>query len=119
MTHVQGDPEQMEAFMKMEVEGPIHMLNLLRYKEDGGRDSYAKYSANTIPLLEKRGGKVLYRARARATVIGGEAWDDVFIVEYPSKQAFIDMVASEEYQQGVHLRHEALEDSRLVCMQAG
>jgi uncharacterized protein (DUF1330 family) len=117
MTHVEGSPEQMKAFMKMELDGPIHMLNLLRYKEEGGRALYAQYSAHTLPLLAERGGKVIYRAQARKTVIGGEAWDDVFIVEYPSKGAFLDMVLSDEYQRGVHLRHEALLDSRLVCMQ--
>jgi uncharacterized protein (DUF1330 family) len=41
----------------------------------------------------------------------------VFIVEYPDRDAFIDMVQSAEYQQGAHLRHDAIEDSRLVCMQ--
>jgi len=119
MGHVEGTQEQMVAFMKLPIEGPIHMLNLLRYKADGGRESYAKYSARTVPMVEARGGKVVYSARGRATVIGGEEWDSVFIVEYPSREAFIDMVTSEDYQAGVHLRHEALEDSRLVCMQAG
>jgi len=117
MPHVEGSPEQFKAFMKMDVEGPIHMLNMLCYKPDGGRDSYAKYSAHTLPLLEKVGGKMVYSAEPRKSVIGGENWDDIFIVEYPSKAAFLDMVMSEEYQEGVHLRHEALMDSRLVCMQ--
>jgi uncharacterized protein (DUF1330 family) len=117
MSHVEGSPEQFKAFMKMDVDGPIHMLNMLRYKPGGGRDSYAKYSANTRPLLEERGGKIVYDAEPRTSVIGEEDWDAVFIVEYPSKAAFIDMVTSDEYQKGVHLRHEALLDSRLVCMQ--
>ena len=117
MPRVEGAPELMKAFTKMEVHGPIHMLNLLRFKEDGGRESYAEYSARTLPLVEKRGGKVVYRAQARMTIIGAEEWDDMFIVEYPSKDAFLDMVLSDEYQQGAHLRHEALVDSRLVCLQ--
>lgn len=112
-----GSPEQMKAFMKMELEGPIHMLNLLRYKEDGGRESYGEYSKHTLPLIEKTGGKIVYRARGKKTVIGDETWDTVIIVEYPSKDAFLKMVTSEEYQAGVHLRNGALEDSRLVCMQ--
>ena len=118
MTHIEGTKEQMKAFLTMDLEGPIHMLNLLRYKPDGGRETYAKYAAHTSPLLEKRGGKAIYRSDGRATVIGGEEWDTVLIVEYPSRDAFKDMITSEEYQAGVHLRHEALEDSRLICMQA-
>ena len=117
MPHVEGTPEQMRAFLKAEVHGPIHMLNMLRYKKDGGRELYRAYSNNTAPLLEQRGGKILKRWRSRHTVIGGEDWDDIFIVEYPSKDAFFDMIQSEEFQRGVHLRHEALEDSRLICLQ--
>lgn len=117
LNHVEGSPDQIKAFMALPIEGPIHMLNLLRFKKDGGRASYAKYSAHTVPLVEKRGGKVVYAAEGKATVIGGENWDSIFIVEYPSREAFIDMITSQEYQSGAHLRHEALEDSRLVCMQ--
>lgn len=118
MVHIDGTKEQMVAFMKSDIEGPIQMLNLLRFKADGGRESYAEYSKHTVPMVEKRGGKVVYRAEGKATVIGGEEWDSVFIVEYPTHAAFVDMVTSEEYQATAHLRHEALEDSRLVCMQA-
>jgi len=119
MPHVEGSPEQFKAFMKMDLDGPIHMLNMLRFKPDGGRDTYAKYSEHTRPLLEKRGGKMVYHAQARKAVIGEEDWDEIFVVEYPTKAAFLDMVMSEEYQKGVHLRHEALADSRLICMQNG
>lgn len=118
MTQIEGTPEQFKAFMDMDLDGPIHMLNMLRYKPDGGRDSYAKYSEHTMPLLKERGGKMVYRAEARKAVIGEEDWDDIFVIEYPSKAAFLDMVLSEEYQKGAHLRHEALLDSRLICMQA-
>lgn len=116
--HIEGTPEQFKALMKMEIEGPIHMLNLLRYTKDGGRESYAKYSEHMRPLLEKSGGKPIFRASGQATVVGGEEWDDMFIVEYPSKDAFVKMILSDEYQAGAHLRHGALEDSRLNCMQA-
>lgn len=119
MNHVEGTGEQFKSFMGLPIEGPIHMLNLLRYKEDGGRETYAKYGAHTAPLLEARGGKVVYRSEGRATVIGEEVWDTILIVEYPNRDAFFDMIRSDEYQAGVHLRTEALEDSRLVCMQSG
>ncbi|MFP6581841.1 MAG: DUF1330 domain-containing protein [Candidatus Hydrogenedentota bacterium] len=118
MPQLEGTKEQMVEFLKLDLTGPIQMLNLLRFKEDGGRETYAKYSANTLPLLKERGGKSVYRSVARKTVIGEEAWDEVFIIEYPSKDAFFDMITSDEYQKGVHLRMEALEDSRLVCLQA-
>lgn len=117
-TFVEGSKEQFKAFMDASIEGPIRMLNLLKYKPDGGSKKYAQYAAHTAPLLEKCGGKVIFQADARLTVIGPEDWDKMLIVEYPNRAAFFSMVLSEEYQKGVHLRHEALEDSRLVCMQS-
>ena len=117
-THVEGTKEQFVSFMKAPIEGPIRMLNLLRYKADGGEAKYAEYGANTQPCLEKVGGKVIFRGDGKLTVIGGEDWDLILIVEYPSKDKMVEMIQSEEYQAGVHLRHEALEDSRLVCMQS-
>jgi len=116
--HVEGTKEQFVAFMKAPIEGPIRMLNLLKYKADCGEAKYAEYGAHTAPCLEKVGGKVIFRGNGKLTVIGGEDWDLVLIVEYPSRDKMVEMIQSEEYQAGVHLRHEALEDSRLVCMQS-
>ena len=42
MTHIEGTPEQFKAFTDAAIDGPIHMLNLLRYKANGGRESYEK-----------------------------------------------------------------------------
>ena len=117
LTYIEPTGEGLKSFGEIDLQGPIHMLNLLRFKPDGGRESYQKYSDNTMPLLKQRGAKLIYRGNGRMTVIGGESWDTIVIVEYPSRDAFFDMVGSEEYQKGVHWRTEALEDSRLVCMQ--
>ena len=119
MLFVEPEQDQMQTFLKSDIEGPIHMLNLIRLKKDGGLESYAKYGEATGPCLAKVGGKIVYQAQGRFTVIGGETWDMVFIVEYPSRDKFIEMVTSEEYQKGAHLRGEGVEDSRLVCMQSG
>jgi len=118
MPSIESTNEQMSAFLELDIEGPIHMLNLLKFKADGGRKSYAKYSDITYPLIQERGGKVVYRAKGKAAVIGNETWDLIIVVEYPSRDAFFDMVQSDAYKAGEHLRAEAIEDSRLVCMQA-
>ena len=117
MPYIERTKEQTHAFMEQDIEGPIHMLNMLRFNADGGREKYRQYGKHTAPLLAKVGAKVISRSEARATLIGGEDWDAVLVVEYPSRMAFLDMVLSEEFQQGKHLRQEALEDSRLICMQ--
>ena len=37
---------------------PFAMLNLLKFKPDGGKESYAKYGESVTPLVAKVGGKV-------------------------------------------------------------
>lgn len=49
-------------------------------------------------------------------VLGEERWDLVILVEYPTRQAFLDMVGSEEYLAIAHLRSEALERGELHPM---
>jgi uncharacterized protein (DUF1330 family) len=41
-------------------------------------------------------------------LLGEGAWDLIALVEYPTRQAFLDMVGSEEYRAIEHLRSEAL-----------
>ena len=117
MSHIDPAAEQLKAFQSMPCDGPIVMINLLKFKSDDGRELYAKYGENTMPLLAERGGRVLYQGKGRMTIIGEEDWDTVILVEYPSRDAFFDMVTSDAYQTHVHYRTEALEDSRLICTQ--
>ncbi len=46
-------------------------------------------------------------------LLGEGRWDVVLLVEYPSRQAFLDMVGSAEYQEIAHLRTEALRKGEL------
>ena len=94
------------------------MLNLLRFKPDGGRERYEEYGVAVAPLLEKVGGRVSYAGSASAALLGEESWDVVALVEYPTRQAFLDMVGSPEYQAIAHLRTEALERGELHPLDA-
>jgi len=87
---------------------PVTMLNLLAFKPDGGRERYEEYGAAVAPLLEKVGGRIVWLGEASPPLLGKESWNLVALVEYPSRQAFLDMVGSEEYQAIGHLRDEAL-----------
>jgi uncharacterized protein (DUF1330 family) len=94
------------------------MLNLLRFKPDGGRERYAEYGAAVTPLLEKAGGRAVFLGESALPLLGEGRWDSVLLVEYPSRQAFLDMIASVEYQAIGHLRTEALEQGELHPMSA-
>ncbi len=96
--------------------GPVVMLNLLRFKPDGGRESYAKYSkALADTYLARYGGEVLYAGDGSTALVAedGQAWDAVLVVRYPSREAFSKMVADREYQQVTHFRTEALDEAVL------
>jgi uncharacterized protein (DUF1330 family) len=107
---------------------PVVMLNLLRFKsvaqytpdkqqsERSGRAAYAAYGAAIQPYLKQAGGKVIWQGAAKHAFIAppGEEWDEVLLVEYPSKEAFLAMVTSPGYQAITFHRAAALEDARLI-----
>ncbi|HEY1285082.1 MAG TPA: DUF1330 domain-containing protein [Solirubrobacterales bacterium] len=95
---------------------PVVMLNLLAFKPDGGEERYMEYGAAVAPLLERVGGRIVFLGQPAPVLLGDESWDMVALVEYPSRQAFLDMVGSEEYQAIAHLRTEALAKGELHPM---
>jgi uncharacterized protein (DUF1330 family) len=110
---------------------PIVMVNLLRFREradagDGkpseltGKAAYDQYSKAVLPLLFEVGGQVLWQGTARAGFIvpEGESWDEVVLVHYPSRAAFLRMVKSDAYRKVMSHRTAALSDSRLIETQS-
>jgi uncharacterized protein (DUF1330 family) len=97
---------------------PVVMLNLLRFKPDGGQERYMEYGAAVAPSLEKVGGRIVWAGEPATPLLGEQGWDMVALVEYPSRQAFLDMIGSPEYQEIGHLRTEALELGELHPMDA-
>lgn len=89
-------------------DAPVVMLNLLRFKPDGGRQRYEEYGAAVAPLLAKVGGRIVQAGAPAPALIGEDSWDLVALVEYPSRGAFLEMIGSSEYQAIGHLRTEAL-----------
>ena len=80
--------EAISTFNAADIEGPIHMLNLIKYREDGSAERFQEYSEKTLPLIKKVGGKIVYFGNGMATIVGAEQWDVVLIMEYPSVAAF-------------------------------
>lgn len=109
-------PEQMQQYIALDHDGPIVMVNLLKFKPDGGAESYAKYGSAVAPLLKKIGARVLFSGKARLCFIGTADWDWVALVEYPSKAALVEMVSSAEYQAIHHDRAAGLEGQVLYAV---
>ena len=107
--------EDLKRYLAEDPGGPVVMLNLLRFKADGGRESYARYSAALADYLPRIGARVVYTGDTATALVGpaGFDWDCVLLVEYPSRRAFTDMVADPDYQAVTHLRVDALEEAVL------
>lgn len=122
--------DQFAAFMKLPDEGRIWMLNLIRLRrnakyEDGrkstGAEAYAAYGKASEPFFTGVGGKIVWSGAPVAMLIGPDDkhWDLVFVAEYPSAAAFVDMVKNPGYQAIVHHRTAAVKDSRLIRIRPG
>ena len=116
MPFIDPTPEQIKKLIASDYKGPIVMLNLLKFKPDGGKESYRTYQEKTGALfLGKNIAGAVYQGDGLMPIIGDEEWDEIALYEYPSISAFIDMATNEEYQEIVKYRREALLDSRLYC----
>jgi uncharacterized protein (DUF1330 family) len=114
-------PEQFAALAARPADAPVVMVNLLKFKTSGGLESYLRYGREVAPHLERVGASIRYAGTAPAVVIGeGERpwWDAILIVEYPTPQAFIDMVTTPGYAKVHEHRAAALERGDLIATSA-
>ena len=115
---VDPTPEQVQALTESTHEGPVHMINLLQFKPNGGLASYERYAEEVQPHLDRVGGRVVAMSATRQVVIGAYElpwWDAILTVEYPSIAAFLDMVMSEGYEAIAHHRTNALRQAELIA----
>jgi len=128
--HVDPTKERFGAFKAIERDGPIQMLNLVRFRDkavypDGrdvsGREAYRAYSRESGPVFKRLGGRQIWVGRPELTLIGPqtERWDIAFIAEYPSSTAFVEMLRDPVYRQAVKHRQAAVADSRLIRLEPG
>lgn len=125
MAYIKPTGEQIKRVAQSQDEGPVVMLNLLRFaKTSGGdasasgADSYDTYGEQMRDIMASRGIKLLWRGRADQVIIGdddADAWDMVLLVEYPSRKVFLEMGASKDYAKVGEHRTNALVDSRLIA----
>lgn len=93
---------------------PVVMLNLLELADDGG-ESYGRYGRVVLPQLQKRGAHILYNGTALSDDPAAGHWDRVALVCYPSRAAFLDMMADPDYQAGLPHRTAGLKRTVLYA----
>ena len=91
---------QLRALSGDAATGPVVMLNLVQYRQPDGREAYLRYSRGFVPLLKACGGTILWAGEVTGVAIGvdaSDAWDYAVLVQYPSRQAFVDTMISPGY----------------------
>ncbi|MFK7842863.1 MAG: DUF1330 domain-containing protein [Sphingorhabdus sp.] len=132
-TYVNSDAKAYAAMQTLPVDQPLHMLNMIRFKDKAsykersefsvkgwtGERAYAEYSRHSSPIATRTGGKVVYFGMPQLTLIGPEheKWDAIFIVSYPNLASFLALVGDPEYKKHAFHRSAAVADSRLVRME--
>jgi len=128
--HVDPERAQFDAFKALPRDTPIHMLNLVRFRDQAaypaghplagrdltGAEAYANYAEDSGPVFQRVGGSIVWRATMEAMLIGpdGEYWDAIFVAEYPDSGAFLEMVTDPVYREAVVHRQAAVDTSRLI-----
>ena len=97
--------QQMNGFLEPGPDGPICMVNLLKFKplaeyEDGrettlsGREAYDLYTQGVTELLQQVGGYLGFNGDVERLALGevAELWDAVGLAVYPSRQAMLEMM---------------------------
>ncbi len=104
--------ESFQRFTTAPHDGPVVMLNLLRFADRAGYEAYLRATA---PFLAKVGGEVVYAGLGGDPLVAedGQAWDAVLLVRYPSREAFAAMVGDREYREVTKLRAQSLREAVL------
>lgn len=110
--------DQLRALIEADRDGPLEFVNLLAYRakarypeghemarrELSGAEAYGLYGAVALRHVVQRGGRLTALNDVEQCLIGAtSSWNQIAIMEYPSTDAFLDMIRDPEYvAAGVH-----------------
>ena len=113
--------DQMDEFLEGDIESPISMVNLLKFKEkaeyeDGrdtnlsGKEAYMIYGVEVQEHLKKVGGEMVFGGEISRLMLGEveDLWDNVAVARYPSRTAMLEMMMDPDYQESEKHRSAGL-----------
>jgi uncharacterized protein (DUF1330 family) len=115
MNTIEINKDQFIELLKNPNDKSVVMLNLLKFKKEGGRKSYVRYLKEANRFIDEVGGKLLIFSRPKELLTGTETWDLLMLVKYPSRKAFLAMANNPEYLKIHRFREEALENAVLYA----
>lgn len=119
-----GNLTEFAAFAMEADEGPVVMINVLKFREESadghgtGAEAYARYAKLAGPFVERHGGSLVFSGQATEHLIGDTDydWDMVLLVSWPQKQNLLDLAEDEDYEKIAHHRTNALERAMLIAL---
>ncbi|MBI1211849.1 MAG: DUF1330 domain-containing protein [Alphaproteobacteria bacterium] len=128
MSDVEPTDKQFEVFSKGDMKQPLAMLNLLRFKDvatyepgskepkRSGAEAYGLYGMVAQQKVREVGGHFIYVGPVQQIFVGPSdvKWDMMALVYYPSREAFLRMVAMPDYQAATFHRRAGLDATRLI-----
>ncbi|MCF6223978.1 MAG: DUF1330 domain-containing protein [Flavobacteriaceae bacterium] len=125
LTQVNPTQDQMAKLKTYPKNTPLVMINIIKFKkitENGnetGKEAYARYFRKAKAFVAASNAKLIWKGVVATTVIGDteNEPDMVFLVEYPTVDHFLKMVADPAYQKISNDRTIALEYGGLLACQ--
>ncbi len=119
--------EQLVEFLNGPMDQPVVMLNMLTFRAQAddthpgqtGKEAVMQYSRAMKEFVESHGGTFVIAADVDSQMIGegGEHFDFVAIMRYPSRQAYIDLAGDPEIANTIGKHRDAgLESQWLFAM---
>jgi uncharacterized protein (DUF1330 family) len=121
---------QLQQFRIADQQSPITMVNLLKFRDNAkyedadrsaeeqvsGREAYQRYASVAVSKIQENGGSIEYLAPSEQCFVGDQSddWDQVVIVRYRSRAAYLRGFDSREYQAAIHHRVAGLEKRMLL-----
>jgi len=115
MSGIKNNEDQFKKLAANPNQKPFVMLNLLKFKTEGGRDSYFRYIKESAPFVEAVGAEVVYFGKPGELLQGTEEWDLLMLVKYPSRKAFLKMANNPDYLKVHEYRAAAVERAVLYA----
>ena len=125
--------DQVRALRDAGPDGPVVMLNLLKFRERAnypsesphapcsGAEAYLRYQTAFVEAVGNVShAEIVWEGRIDAAFVGdaGHDWDKCLIVRYPSRQDFLAMMANADYRDALVHRYAGLERTVLLQMRS-
>lgn len=102
MAQIAPEPEQIQELLQGPEEGPVVMVNLLRFKKEAdapdegltGEEAYGRYGAQMVQWVTSQGARLIWSGRVDSVVIGDtdEYFHTIALMEYPSRAEFLRII---------------------------